>query len=189
MGLTLEDLRARFPAATDGARYMPVMDGAPSCTLPAADLLEAVRWLRDEAPSRYRRLTCLTATDESLPAESEPDRTALRPGAEARFRVVYNLATVRDDGPSELLRLVVWTGEGEPVPSVTDLHPGADWMEREVFDMFGVLFDGHPDLKRILMPDGFEAHPLRKEYPLRGVRPDHLYREWDVSRGGESGAS
>ena len=54
------------------------------------------------------------------------------------------------------------------LPSVIGIWKGADWMEREVFDMFGVVFEGHPDLRRILTWDTFEAHPLRKDYPLRG---------------------
>jgi len=54
------------------------------------------------------------------------------------------------------------------IPSITDLFMGANWLEREVYDMFGVIFDNHPDLKRILMPDYYEYHPLRKDYPLKG---------------------
>jgi NADH-quinone oxidoreductase subunit C len=54
------------------------------------------------------------------------------------------------------------------LPSVTDLWPGAEWPEREVFDMLGVRFDGHPDLRRILLWESYPAHPLRKDYPLRG---------------------
>ena len=54
------------------------------------------------------------------------------------------------------------------LPSVTNLWPGAEWTEREVFDMFGIRFDGHPDLRRILLWEEYPAHPLRKDYPLRG---------------------
>jgi NADH-quinone oxidoreductase subunit C len=64
------------------------------------------------------------------------------------------------------LRLRVQVGEGEKVPSVTGVWPTANWLEREVYDLFGVVYEGHPDLKRILMPDGWVGHPLRKDYDI-----------------------
>lgn len=93
--------------------------------------------------------------------------------ARSRYEVHYVL---RNLDTSETL--VVKAGADDPSPSlptVTPLWPGADWMEREVFDMYGVTFDGHPDLRRILMPDGFTAYPLRKDYPLRGRGERHNF--------------
>lgn len=93
------------------------------------------------------------------------DYLGRRPAAE-RFEVVYHLLDVRRH---RRLRLRVPVPEQAPeVPTVSDLWPSANWAEREVFDLFGIRFTGHPDLRRILMPDDWEGHPLRKDYPLRG---------------------
>ena len=66
------------------------------------------------------------------------------------------------------LRVKVRSAQQDPVPSVTAVWPSANWLEREVFDLFGVNFEGHPDLRRILMPDDWQGHPQRKDYPLEG---------------------
>jgi NADH-quinone oxidoreductase subunit C len=91
-------------------------------------------------------------------------------GAEPRFEVVYELATVDD---SKHLRVKSAVAEGASVPTATDLWSGADWHEREVWDMMGVPFAGHPNLKRILMWEGYPFHPLRKDFPLAG-RPSEM---------------
>lgn len=189
MGLSLKTLQDRFgPEILDGNRYLTAKDEGMTVEVPLARLLEVLEFFHKEAEPRLHLLTCMTATDESIPEESEPERTALRRGAKARFRVVYHLAGVDKEFQRLMVRIVVWADEDTHLPSATRIWPGANWMEREVYDMFGIVFSDHPDLKRILMPDGFEAHPLRKDYPLRGMHPDHLYRQWDVSRGAESGA-
>lgn len=79
----------------------------------------------------------------------------------------------------ERVRIILYVAREEKLPSISDLWEGADWYEREIFDLFGVPFEGHPDMKRILMPDDWKGHPLRKDYALteepvqfkHGVKP------------------
>jgi NADH-quinone oxidoreductase subunit C len=90
-----------------------------------------------------------------------PDK---KPG---RFGLVYVLSNTQTNQ-----RIVVRTFLEEPelvAPSVTPLWEAANWLEREVWDMFGIRFAGHPDLRRILLPEDFASHPLRKDYPLQGL--------------------
>ena len=90
-----------------------------------------------------------------------------------RFGVHYVL---RDLDHNTFLVVKVGVTEAEAtLPTATSLWMGANWMEREVFDMYGIRFEGHPDLRRILMPDEFEAFPLRKDYPLRGRGERHNF--------------
>jgi NADH-quinone oxidoreductase subunit C len=83
-----------------------------------------------------------------------------------RFTVVYHLLKVADD-PARV-RVEAWLDDGEEIESVIRVWPAADWFEREVYDMVGIVFRGHPYLVRILMPEDWEGHPLRKDYPLGG---------------------
>lgn len=95
------------------------------------------------------------------------------PDARDRYGVVYSLLST-DTGE----RVYVKTHVNDPDPalrSAYSLWKGADWLEREVYDMFGIRFEGHPDLRRILMPEEFEGHPLRKDYPLRGRGERHNF--------------
>ena len=88
--------------------------------------------------------------------------------AEPRFEVVYHLHSVER---KERLRLKCRVHGADPViESVTPVWRSANWYEREVFDLFGIRFVNHPDLRRILMPDDWEGHPLRKDYPVTGPR-------------------
>jgi len=85
------------------------------------------------------------------------------PQREKRFEVVYQLYSF----PRNVrLRLKVPLGEGEEIASVTSVWRTAEWLEREVYDMFGIRFAGHPNLKRILLPEDWQGHPLRKDYDI-----------------------
>jgi NADH-quinone oxidoreductase subunit C len=95
------------------------------------------------------------------------------PDAKDRYGIWYILLNTTT---GQRLFIKTFTNDPDPaVPSVYALWHGADWMEREVFDMYGVVFNGHPDLRRILMPDEFSAHPLRKDYPMRGRGERHNF--------------
>ena len=85
-------------------------------------------------------------------------------GDEQRFCMVYHLYSYKHD---RLIRIKARISEEEAVPSVTSIWKTADWMEREVYDMFGIEFSGHDDLKRILLPDDWHGHPLRKDYDIK----------------------
>ena len=83
-----------------------------------------------------------------------------------RFSVAYTLYSFQKNAR---VRLRVWTDEKSPIPSVTSVWKTANWHERETFDMLGIQFSGHPNLERILMWEGFNGHPLRKDFPIRGI--------------------
>ena len=94
-------------------------------------------------------------------------------GAKDRFGLVYLLANTQTNE-----RIIVRTFASDPepaVPSVVPLWEGANWLEREVWDLFGIRFEGHPDLRRIVLPEEFSAHPLRKDYPLQGRGERHNF--------------
>jgi NADH-quinone oxidoreductase subunit C len=128
-----------------------------SVRIPSERLLEVARFLRDDEASRCDLLVDLCAADY-------PDR-------DQRFEICYHLYSIPH---GHFLRLKVSAAEDESVPSVVDVWSTADWFEREAFDLFGVPFEGHPDLRRILLPDHWRGHPLRKEYPLAGFPDLHL---------------
>ena len=109
------------------------------------------------------------------------DVTAVHyPKREKQFDVLWILYSF---ARNERVRIKTMIAEGESAPSVTSLWETANWLEREVFDMFGIQFDGHPDLRRILLPDGWKGHPLRKDYGI--IQQD---QEWvQINLGIESG--
>ena len=95
------------------------------------------------------------------------------PGAKHRYGLVYLLANT---STNQRLTVRVFVDDPEPtVKSVVSLWEGANWLEREVWDLFGIRFSGHPDLRRLVMPEEFIAHPLRKDYPLQGRGERHNF--------------
>ncbi|MBU0719509.1 MAG: NADH-quinone oxidoreductase subunit C [Planctomycetes bacterium] len=123
--------------------------------VPPDRLIEVMRFLRRDARCSFEQLSDLAGVDYRD-----------YPKARDRYGVVYALVSV---SKGHRLWVKCFANDPDPeVPTVTGIWKGADWPEREVYDLFGVRFTGHPDLRRILTWDGFEAHPLRKDYPLRG---------------------
>lgn len=128
----------------------------PSITV-AKELIVAVgEFLKSDEGGAYVFLTDETAVDY--------------PKREKRFEVIYHLYSFKRN---DRLRLKVLAAANEKVPSVVSVWPGANWLEREIFDMFGIEFEGHPDMKRILLPDEWVGHPLRKDYDL--IRQDDAW--------------
>lgn len=120
----------------------------PSALREVMDVLRA-------APYDFTMLLDLTVVDF-------PDRAE-------RFEIVYHLLSI---SRNRRIRIKLSVGEANPaVASLTPIWKNADWLEREAFDMFGVTFEGHPYLRRLFMYDGFEGHPLRKDYALRHRQP------------------
>jgi NADH-quinone oxidoreductase subunit C len=151
--------------------------GQSTLIVEPGDLHEVMSFLRVDPRTAYDFLSDLLGIDYL----GYPTKTI------GRFAVVYNLiATARDDrffvkvllDPSRPTEGI----EEDPalwLDTVTDLWPGAEWPEREVYDMFGIRFRNHPDLRRILMWEGYPAHPLRKDYPLRGRGERETYKVVD----------
>jgi len=156
----IELLQERFPELGLEARalctYLDGRDSGQWCVhVPAERLLEVLRFLRDDERSRFEQLCDLTCVDYLN-----------YPGATDRFGVVYSLLSLTHN---HRLWVKVFVNDPDPeVPSVTSLWRGAEWPEREVYDLFGIRFAGHPDLRRIVLPQNFVDHPLRKDYPLKG---------------------
>lgn len=114
-------------------------------------LLAAIRLLRDDADGLYTLPIMVTAVDWP---DREPD--------EPRFDVVYQLRSMMHN---DVCRLIVQVAEDDAwMPTLEGLFAGMDWHERECWDLFGIDFRGHHDLRRILLPDDWEGHPLRKDY-------------------------
>ena len=114
------------------------------------------------APSNLHNFVSFLKTDANCQFSSLVDITAVDyPERSDRFDIVYHFLSMYQN---KRIRLRVAVREDEMLPSICDIHPSANWFEREVFDMFGIIFENHPQLTRILMPDDWIGHPLRKDY-------------------------
>ena len=142
-----------------------LQDAVPDCAAEAAasvDLQATVYVSRDAMPAVARALR--ERPDLAFTLLAEITAVDFWP-REPRFELIYILVSPQH---RHRLRLKVrLSGEDPHVATVTDVWPGANWLEREVWDLFGIAFDGHPDPRRLLMPEDWDGHPLRKDYPVQ----------------------
>jgi NADH-quinone oxidoreductase subunit C len=133
--------------------------GEVTILVPRDRIVEACSYLKTAPDFAFDLLSDLSAVDRG-------------PEEEPRFEVNYHLFSTTK---YHRLRLKVLLREDDVhVPTVTGVWRTANWHERETYDLMGIIFDGHPDLRRILLPDDWQGHPLRKDFPLRGYEPYSL---------------
>jgi NADH-quinone oxidoreductase subunit C len=147
-------LAEAYPAFDDAIERVVMDRGELTLHIRPDRIAEVCRIMRDDESLRFELCSSVSGVDYL----GSDDR---------RLHVVYQLTSMTYRRQVRLE--VAVTTQSPHVPSVTSVYPTADWQERETYDMFGVVFDGHPSLTRILMPDDWEGHPQRKDYPLGGV--------------------
>jgi NADH-quinone oxidoreductase subunit C len=148
---TIARIRSWQPAAING---LLSFRGELTLLVPPEHLLALAGFLAGDKDLAFTYLSDVTAVD--------------RFPVEPRFELNYHLLSI---SRRDYLRLrLSLPGESPAIESVIPVWPTANWHEREIFDLFGIRFEGHPNLRRILMPDNWEGHPLRKDYPTEGPR-------------------
>ena len=182
---TLPLIKAAF---ADAKLFATEFRGETTLVVEPAILHKLLSFLRDDERCRYDLLSDIAGIDYLRYPKPKASPAGM---PEGRFAVVYNLLGTGTNGPeSKRLFIKVLLDPTLPtegiaedpaleLPTVTDLWPGAEWMEREVYDMFGIRFAGHPDLRRILTWEKYPAHPLRKDYPVKGRGEREDYRVVD----------
>lgn len=161
----MEVLRERYPDIDVAHKE----DEWVEARVPAAELSDLARFVRDDPRLQFNFLSSISAVDY----------------LEKGFEVVYHLVSL-PEGRRKLILKVTPAGDREnpEVPSVTQVWPTADWHEREAYDLMGIRFTGHPDLRRILLREDWVGHPLRKDYrDERPVRERQIKEDW-IGRSG-----
>jgi NADH-quinone oxidoreductase subunit C len=166
--MTAADLIATIAPAVPGATYeaLASADAAvtPTILVPREQLVATCRALQGPGLE-------FVAFSDVTAADYHPTRLP-------RFDLVYHLVSPHRRAR---VRLKVRLDAGESIESLTSLFPGAGWPEREVYDLFGIVFDGHADLRRLMMPDDWEGHPLRKDYPVQLRKDAQTYMPLQVT--------
>ena len=148
-------LRRLLDLLPDAVQETHARLGDATARVAASRILEVLETLRDDPELEFEMLTDVTAVDYL--------------GQEPRFEMVYHLYSV---AKNRRLRIKARVAEPSPeIDSAAGLWASANWMEREVWDLYGIRFKGHPDLRRILLYEGFDGHPLRKDYPKEKRQP------------------
>ena len=151
----LDRLHSRFPEIASKATFF---SGVPIVPVPVEAIVEVCRFLKEDTEADCKYLSNIHGTHN--------------PGGPKPFEVVYNAFSI---SRAQWIMLKVEVADNEEVPTVTTVWRTANWHEREAFDLLGIRFTGHPDMTRILLPDDWVGHPLRKDYPLEGKEGDHKY--------------
>lgn len=150
--VTLKKLSERFP---DSILETHSFRGDDTAVVKKEDIVAVCTFLRDENSLFYNFMMDLTAVDYL--------------GREPRFEVVYHLYSLKHN---RRVRIKARVPESDcRIDSIVAVWPSANWFEREVYDMYGIEFSGHPELRRILLYEGFEGHPLRKDFPVKKRQP------------------
>lgn len=157
-------LKGRFGASIVGSNFEAI---DPWIEVAGDALVAICQYLRDESDLRFNFLNCITVVDYFEPDPKKAAKTDWEPHLE----LVYHLSSIQHKHSLVIkVTLPRWKndipGDMPHVPSVTGVWRTADWHEREVYDLSGVWFDGHPELTRILCPEDWEGHPLRKDYQM-----------------------
>jgi len=152
----MEGLKSQLGDAVGEAKA--ALDGVPTIEIKPSAIIAALKFLHELPEEGFDLLTDLTAVDWlQYPETGE------------RFELVYLVCSTK---ANQRIRLKCRISELNPcIESATAVYKGAEWLEREVYDLFGIRFDGHPDLRRIMLWEEFEGHPLRKDFPTRGLHP------------------
>jgi NADH-quinone oxidoreductase subunit C len=143
---------------TEAFTVVPGRDEIPTIVVPAPQIAEVARVLRDHPALQFNVCLDVTAADYFPRAP--------------RFHVIYHLVSL---SRTFTLRVKVIVDDKTEVPTLSTVWASTNWQEREVWDLFGIVFTGHPNLTRLLTPDDWEGHPLRKDYPTQVKLPVRTY--------------